>query len=103
MKRKRNFSRENIEVMKSQGTSISRSVMKGHDIKFYKENESVISECQREMRVLRMKRHFLKKNWAWPPRQHHIASICHLINVYYGKELVKHVPKDNLEKLIKEN
>lgn len=100
---KRNIGNENIEVLKSCGISISRAAMKENDRRFYRENESMIVETQRENRVLRIKQYFERKKMMWPPLQHPNVTICHLINSYYGKDLVKHVPKDKLEKRLRTN
>lgn len=100
-KAKRNINKENIEILKSQGLGISRSVIQEQDRIFYKENESAITEGAREMKVLNMKKFFVRKGWTWPPRKHKEVTICHMINTYYGKDIVKHTPEDNLEKILK--
>lgn len=86
-----------VEQLKSSGVAISRRNIRQLNARFARENQSLLSEASREREVLRMKAFYTRKKWQWPPRQHWILTTVHLINGYYGKELVKHVPKDELE------
>ena len=91
---------QGIEIIKSQGVSISRWNIKKLDHRAYIENASVIAEGARERAVLRMKSFYKRRGWAWPPKTMRNVTSVHLINGYYGKELVKHDPKDELEKKV---
>ena len=89
---------QDIEVLKSQGIKISRTEIFKAGQRFIKENTEVLAEARKEKIVLNMKRFFERKGWRFPPKKHPIVSVVHLINEYYGKEVCKHVPKDELEK-----
>jgi hypothetical protein len=93
------YSRQFTEVMKSSGCKISRKAINDGMRRFVKENESLLAEAQRESSVLRMKGFYKKRGWEFPPKVHRYKTVCDLINGYYGKELVKHTPKDEIEKL----
>jgi hypothetical protein len=98
MKPKRNFNAESLNQLKSEGVKVSRKVMAEGGKRYYQMNESAIQEGAREIRVLNMKRFYNKRGWSFPPKSHPIATTVHLINGYYGKDVVKHTPKDSLEK-----
>lgn len=91
---------QGIELIKSQGVSISRGNIKKLDRRAYVENASVMAEGARERAVLRMKSFYKRKGWSWPPKTMRSVTNVHLINGYYGKELVKHNPEDELEKKV---
>lgn len=76
-----------------------RKIVKDHH-KFLDENQSVLSEAAREQKVLRMKRGFLRRGWQWPPKTHRHVTVVHLINNYYGEEVCKHLPQDELERKV---
>lgn len=86
-----------VNQLKDSGCKISRGAMYRDHKRFIEENESAIQEAKREQKVLQMKKHYLRKGWTFPPKQHPHATIVHLINGYYGKEVCKHTPKDELE------
>ena len=94
--KKRDRNVQMLELAKSD-TKISRRSIAKEFKKFVVENQSVLTEAQREQQVLRMKSFYKRKGWSWPPRQLSNASTVHLINEYYGKEVTKHTPKDKLE------
>ena len=96
--KKQNNITQSIEVLKSSGVKISRQELFNQGKRHYEENESALIEAQREGKVLRMKKYYRHKGWSFPPTHHHIVSTAHLLNVYYGKEVCKHTPKDDLEK-----
>jgi len=98
--KKREAIQYSVEVVKSSGVKISRKNIFKDSLRFFKENDLVLSEAHREAKVLSMKRYFLKRNWTWPPKTHKNATTVHMINIYYGKVICKHVPQDDLEKLI---
>lgn len=86
--------------LKSDGVKISRgNILKGHR-NFLKHNQEALSEGYREQKVLKMKRYYKKRGWDFPPKSHKIKTICDLINGYYEKEVTKHTPRDELEKII---
>jgi hypothetical protein len=93
------FSMQQTEIIKSSGCKISRTAINDGMRRFIKENESLLTEAQRERSVLRMKTFYTKRGWIFPPKKHKHKTVCDLINGYYGKELVKHTPKDAIEKL----
>ena len=97
MKNKRNFELETTNELKESGVKVSRGVIAQGHRRYYEKNESVIQEGAREQRVLKMKRFYTRRKWQWPPKRHHIATVVHMINGYYGKEVTKHTPKDSFE------
>ena len=93
------FSTQHTEIIKSQGCKISRKAINDGMRRFVKENESLLAEAQRERSVLKMKTFYTRKGWLFPPKTHRYKTVCDLINGYYGKELVKHTPPDEIEKI----
>jgi hypothetical protein len=93
------YSRQFTEIIKSSGCKISRKAINDGMRRFVKENESLLAEAQRERSVLKMKTFYTRKGWEFPPKVHKYKTVCDLINGYYGKELVKHIPEDDIEKL----
>jgi len=88
-------------MVKSSGVKIARKHIINDNARFRKENESQLHEAFVENKVLKMKRFYKRRRWDWPPKTHHIATVVHMINGYYGKELVEHTPKDELEQKMK--
>ena len=92
------YNMQQANMLKHSGIKISRSSMMRGQANFQKHNQEALAEAYRETKVLNMKRYFTKNKWSWPPKKHHILTICHLINGYYEKDICKHTPKDALEK-----
>ena len=89
-----------VEELKSSGVKVSRANLWRDHRRYLEENRELITEGQREMRVLNMKRFYKKRGWKFPPKSHKDVSICHLLNVYYEKDVCKHIPQDELEKVV---
>lgn len=92
--------RTDIEVIKSSGVKISRKEIIRGGSRFVEENQNQLNEAERERRVLNMKKYFKRRGWEFPPKTHHIVTIVHMLNGYYGKEICQHLPKDKLEKAV---
>lgn len=99
MKNKRCFFLESSNKLKSSGVGISHSNIFKLGRRNSEENGLMMAEADREQKFLRVKKHFMKKGWNFPPKSHPYVSIVHLINSYYGKEVCIHTPQDDLEKL----
>jgi len=87
-----------VEIIKETGVKIDRKHIYGDYMRYTKENQSALKEAQDEMKVLRMKKFFKFKGWNFPPETHKATTVVHLLNNYYGKEVCRHEPKDELEK-----
>jgi hypothetical protein len=99
--KKQNLVSQDLNALKGSGIKISRGEMYKQGRRFMDENSSLFNEANTERRVLGMKKFYTRKGWNWPPKKHPIVTTVHLINSYYGKEVCKHTPKDELENKLK--
>lgn len=89
-----------VNKLKSTGVGISHRNIIKDGLRATQENQSELALAEREQTVLRMKSYFKRRGWTFPPRGMASATMVHLINEYYGKEVCVHDPKDKLEKQI---
>ena len=92
---------QSFNLIKSTGVTVSRRNLWKLGNRAYVENQDLIIEAEKEQTVLRLKRFYERKGWAFPPKTMNKATTVHLINEYYGKEVCKHTPLDKMEATLK--